>query len=199
MVSSVVSYGWSCLPNMHHSLILKVTVKLDPQNDQLKNNQLKKRTNNLVISNGYAYVLTLSKLSITCTNAITINSKWSRYCELSDPNSENAFPKDFLTKHDKYQDNSKSIRISKRKTEQLYSVWNIGAKHHFSCRVILTKQCTILILRFLCFGARKRITGDCFVIRINKMTYSKPNMECFIYFIIFCNTFPTSCIPHSFV
>ena len=31
----------------------------------------------------------------------------------------------------------------------------------------------ILILRFLCFCARKRITGNCFVIRINKMTYSK--------------------------
>ena len=46
----------------------------------------------------------------------------------------------------------------------------------------------ILILRFLCF------TGDCFVIRINKMTYSKPNMGCFIYFSMFCSTF-----PHSFV
>ena len=46
---------------MQHSLILKVTVQLDPQNDQLKNNQLKKRTNNLIISKGYVYVSTLSK------------------------------------------------------------------------------------------------------------------------------------------
>ena len=46
---------------MQHSLILKVTVQLDAQNDQLKNNQLKKRTNNLIIFNGYAYVSTLSK------------------------------------------------------------------------------------------------------------------------------------------
>ena len=81
------TYSWEiplCLKKwiMQHSLILKVTVKLDPQNDQLKNevlrtlinNQLKKRTNNLTISNGhdgYAYVSTLPKwLSITCINTI---------------------------------------------------------------------------------------------------------------------------------
>ena len=54
---------------------------------------------------------------------------------------------------------------------------------------------TILILHFLHFGVLKRITGDYFVIRINKVTYSKPNMGCFIHFSFFKTLFPQHAFP----
>ena len=47
--------------------------------------------------------------------SIPINSKWSRFYALSDPNSENSFPKDFLTKLDTYQDYSKTLESAKEK------------------------------------------------------------------------------------
>ena len=62
---------------------------------------------------------------------------------------------------------------------------------HFDQTILMT----ILILHFLCLSALKIITGDCFVIRINKMTYSKPNMSCFIYFTIFAALFPQHVSP----
>ena len=50
---------------------------------------------------------------------------------------------------------------------------------------------SILTTFFLRFGALKNFTGvcDCFVIRINKMIYSKQDMGCFIKFRIFTTLF----------
>ena len=55
---------------------------------------------------------------------------------------------------------------------------------------------TILILHFLRFGALKILTGDYFVLRINKIIYSKNG--CFSHFSIFPSTFPTAYFPQSF-
>ena len=58
---------------------------------------------------------------------------------------------------------------------------------------------TILISHFLHFGALKILTGNNFVLRINKITYSKPKIGCFIHFSIFPSTFPTAVFPILFV
>ena len=44
---------------------------------------------------------------------------------------------------------------------------------------------TILISHFLRFGALNILTGDYFVLRINKIIYSKQKNECFIHLSIF--------------
>ena len=57
---------------------------------------------------------------------------------------------------------------------------------------------TILISRFLRFGALKILTGDYFVLRINQVIYSKQKIGCFIHFSIFPSTFPmSSSFSHS--
>ena len=58
---------------------------------------------------------------------------------------------------------------------------------------------TIFISHFLLFGAIKFLTGDYFVLRINKTIYSKPKIGCFIHFSIFPSTFPTAVFPIHFV
>ena len=58
---------------------------------------------------------------------------------------------------------------------------------------------TILISRFLRFGALKVVTGDYFVLRINQKIYSKQKIGCFIHFSIFPSTFPTAVFPIHFV
>ena len=79
----------------------------------------------------------------------------------------------------------------------IFGLENRGETSYFiSCH--FDETMAILILRFLCFGARKRITGDCFVIRINKMTF-KTKCGMFYLFQYFLSTFPTTCFPHSFV
>ena len=57
----------------------------------------------------------------------------------------------------------------------------------------------ILILHFHCFGALKIFTDCCIVIIINKITYSKQKMGCFVQIGIFYNIFPTACFPRSFL
>ena len=44
---------------------------------------------------------------------------------------------------------------------------------------------TILFSHFLCFGALKILTGDYFLLRINKIIYSKQKIWYFIHFSIF--------------
>ena len=44
---------------------------------------------------------------------------------------------------------------------------------------------TILIPHFLHFGALKILTGDYYVLRMNKITYFKQKMGCFFHFSIF--------------
>ena len=58
---------------------------------------------------------------------------------------------------------------------------------------------TISISHFLRFGALKILTSDYSMLKINKITYSKQKMGCFIHFSIFSSTFPTAYFPHSFV
>ena len=55
---------------------------------------------------------------------------------------------------------------------------------------------TILILHFLHFGALKILTGDYYVLRMNKITYSKQKMGCFIH--LFSSTFPTAYFPYLY-
>ena len=57
----------------------------------------------------------------------------------------------------------------------------------------------ILISHFLRFGALKILTGDCFVLRINEIIYSKQKIGCFIRFSIFPSSFPTAVFPIHFV
>ena len=52
---------------------------------------------------------------------------------------------------------------------------------------------------FLRFGALKILTDDYFVLRINKIIYSKQKLRCFIHFSIFPSTFPTADFPIHFV
>ena len=47
------------------------------------------------------------------------------------------------------------------------------------------KTMTILISHFLRFGALKILTGDYFMLRINKIIYSKQKIGCFILFLFF--------------
>ena len=65
--------------------------------------------------------------------------------------------------------------------------------HHFD------KTMTILISHFLHFGALKILTADYFVLRINKIIYSKQKIGCFIHFSIFPSTFLTADFPIHFV
>ena len=58
------------------------------------------------------------------------------------------------------------------------------------------KIMTILILHFLHFGALKVLTGDCFVLRINKMIYSKKKMDV-LFILVFPQHFSYSRFPHS--
>ena len=71
---------------------------------------------------------------------------------------------------------------------------------------------TIFMSYFLRFGALNVFTGDCFVIRISKITYSKQKQKTnkqtnkqtnkngmFHSFLYFFTTFPTACFPLSFV
>ena len=57
---------------------------------------------------------------------------------------------------------------------------------------------TILISHFLRFGAVKILTGDYFVLRMNRIIHSKLKIGCFIHFSIFPITFPAAVFPHSF-
>ena len=59
-------------------------------------------------------------------------------------------------------------------------------------------QITILISHSLHFGALQILTDDCFVLRINKITYSTLKFGCFINFV-FYTSFPTEYFLHSFV
>ena len=54
---------------------------------------------------------------------------------------------------------------------------------------------TILISHFLRFGALKILSGDSFLLRINKIIYSKQKIGCFIHFSILPSTFPTAAFP----
>ena len=45
----------------------------------------------------------------------------------------------------------------------------------------------------------KNLTSDYFVLRINKIIYSKQKIACFIHFSIFPSTFPTTDFPIHFV
>ena len=54
---------------------------------------------------------------------------------------------------------------------------------------------TTLISHFLHFGALKILTGDYYVLRINKIIYSKQKTGCFIHSSIFPSTFPTADFP----
>ena len=56
----------------------------------------------------------------------------------------------------------------------------------------------MLISHFLRFGALTILTGDYFVLRINKIIYSKQKVGCFIHFNIFPSTFPTAVFPIHF-
>ena len=56
---------------------------------------------------------------------------------------------------------------------------------------------TILISRFPHFGALKILTDDYFMLRINKVIYSKQKMRFLIHFSIFPITFLTAYFPHS--
>ena len=77
----------------------------------------------------------------------------------------------------------------KKNWKIIFGLENRGEKLFFMSRHF-DQTMSILTSHLLHFGALKRITGDCFVIRINKMTYSKPNMGCFInYFSIFTTLF----------
>ena len=59
-------------------------------------------------------------------NAIPINCKWSRHRWSSDPNSENAFPKEFLTKLDTSQDYSITLESAKEKLKMIFGSGNRG-------------------------------------------------------------------------
>ena len=58
---------------------------------------------------------------------------------------------------------------------------------------------TILISQFLRFGALKILSDDYFVLKINKVIYSKQKIGCLIHFSIFPSTFPTADFPIHFV
>ena len=51
---------------------------------------------------------------------------------------------------------------------------------------------TILFSQFLRLCELKISTGDCFMLRINQIIYSKQKIGCFIHFSIFPSTFPTA-------
>ena len=61
----------------------------------------------------------------------------------------------------------------------------------------LDQTVTILMSDFLRFGTLFCFTGDCFVIRINKVTYSNKN-GMFYLCQYFYNTFPRASFPNSF-
>ena len=69
----------------------------------------------------------------------------------------------------------------------------IFMSHHF------VETMTIMISHFLRFGALKILTGYYFVLRINKIKYSKQKIGCFIHFSIFPSTFRTADFPIHFV
>ena len=58
---------------------------------------------------------------------------------------------------------------------------------------------TILISHFLLFGALKSLSDDSFLLRINKIIYSKQIIGCFIHFSTLPSTFPTAVPPIHFV
>ena len=69
----------------------------------------------------------------------------------------------------------------------------IFMSHHFD------EIMTILISHFLHFGVLKILTGDYFVLRINKIIYSKQKIGYFIHFSTFPSTFPAAIFPIHFV
>ena len=117
-----------------------------------------------------------------------------------DPNSENAFLEGiFFTKLGIYQDYSKTLILAKEKLESNVPFKNRGEALIFMLRHF-DETMTILILHFLRFGALKILTGDYFVLRINKIIYSKQTKNgCFGHFSIFPSTFPTAYFPIHFV
>ena len=80
----------------------------------------------------------------------------------------------------------------------MFSLENRGKTLIFMLRHF-DETMTILISHFLHFGALKILTGDCFVLRINQIIYSKQKNGCFIHFSIFPSTFPTAVFPIHFV
>ena len=87
-----------------------------------------------------------------------------------------------------YQDYPKTLESAKEKLKKWYSIWKIGAKHHFSYCVILTNN-DHSDFAFSLFWCTKK---NCFVIRINKMTYSKPKHGVFYLFQYFLQHFSHS-------
>ena len=91
--------------------------------------------------------------------------------------------------------NIKHYNQLKKNWKVIFGLENRGETLFFMSRHF-DQTMTILTSHFLHFGALKRITGDCFVIRINKITYSKPNIGCFInYFSIFTTLFSQHVFP----
>ena len=93
-------------------------------------------------------------------------------------NLENAFPEGFFsTKIDIYQNTLKKYYQGKKNSQIMFGLENrdetvIFMSRHFD------QNMTILISHFLRFGALNDFfTGDCFVIRINKITYSKQKWD----------------------
>ena len=76
----------------------------------------------------------------------------------------------------------------------MFGLGNRGETLIFMSR-LFDKTMTILISHFLRFGALKNLTGDYFVLRINKVIYSNQKIGCFVYFSIFPSTFPTAAFP----
>ena len=80
----------------------------------------------------------------------------------------------------------------------MFSLENRGETLIFMSRYF-NKAMTILISHFFRFDALKNQLVKYFVLRINKIIYSKPKSGRFIHFSIFPSTFPTASFPHSFV
>ena len=105
------------------------------------------------------------------------------------PNSENAFPEDtFWPNSIHIKTFLKLYNQQKKRKKIMFGSENTG-KTLFFMSLHFDQTMTILISHFLRFGALRKFIDDCFVIRINKIIYSKQDMGCFINFSIYTTLF----------
>ena len=102
-----------------------------------------------------------------------------------DPNSEDAFSGENMIKPSTCLDYPKTIILAKEKLKNNVPFGKWKRNIYFHVASLRRKKMTILILHFLRVRALNIFIYYCFVIRINKIAYSKLKMGCFVQISVF--------------
>ena len=123
-----------------------------------------------------------------------MHSRWWERGVPMHPNAENAFPEGIFwpnsvhiktTLKHSYERKKKKKKKKKKTWQIMFGFENRGKTLIFMSRHF-DETMTILISHFLRIGAlKKKLTGDYFMLKRNKIIYSKRKIWCFIHFSIF--------------